>query len=158
MQKAIYPGSFDPITKGHLDIIQRAARLYDEVVIVIMPNDEKKALFTPQERLAMIERSIEGMTNVRAAIGSGLTAAYARQAQATVLLRGIRAVSDYEYELQLATANMTIAPEIETVFLLAKPEYSFLSSSTVKTIAKNHGDVSAMVPPHVDQMIRRKYE
>jgi len=158
MQKAIYPGSFDPITKGHLDIIQRAARLYDEVVIVIMPNDEKKALFTPQERLAMIERSIEGMTNVRAAIGSGLTAAYARQAQATVLLRGIRAVSDYEYELQLATANMTIAPEIETVFLLAKPEYSFLSSSTVKTIAKNHGDVRAMGPPHVDQMIRRKYE
>jgi pantetheine-phosphate adenylyltransferase len=157
MTRAIYPGSFDPITYGHLDIIQRASRLYDEVIVVIMPNDEKKALFSLTERTAMIEQTISGLKNVSVQVGEGLTVDYARKLKAGVLLRGIRAVSDYEYELQLATANMMRAPDIETVFLLSKPEYSFLSSSAVKTIAKNHGDVSNMVPKPVVLQLNVKY-
>ena len=156
--KAIYPGSFDPITIGHLDIIDRARELFDEVVIVIMGNDEKKGTFDDEERLEMVNECIKDMPNVTAVIGEGLTVEYARKLGANVMVRGIRAVTDYEYELQLATANMTLAPDIHTVFLVAKPQYSFLSSSTAKTIAKNHGDISAFVTPNVENRLRRIYE
>lgn len=158
MSKAIYPGSFDPITYGHLDIIQRASRLYDEVVIVIMPNEGKKPLFSVARRRQMIAENIKELGNVSVAVGSGLTVDYAHKVKAEVLLRGIRAISDYEYELQLATANMMLAPDIETIFMLSKPEYSFMSSSTVKTIARNHGDISKMVPPSVWTQLKKEYK
>ena len=155
--KAIYPGSFDPITYGHIDIISRACQVFDELVIVIMVNDEKSGSFTMEERLQMVKECIRRYKNVSVVVGDGLTVDFARKIGATVLVRGIRAVSDYEYELQLATANMTLAEDIHTVFMLAKPEYSFLSSSTAKVIAKNHGDLSAFVPENVAEKLREKY-
>ncbi|MBR6958217.1 MAG: pantetheine-phosphate adenylyltransferase, partial [Erysipelotrichaceae bacterium] len=130
--KAIYPGSFDPITYGHVDIISRARQIFDELVIVIMVNDEKSGSFTMDERLEMVRECIKDYDNVSVVVGNGLTVDFARRIGAKVLVRGIRAVSDYEYELQLATANMTLAEDIHTIFILAKPEYSFLSSSTAK--------------------------
>jgi pantetheine-phosphate adenylyltransferase len=155
--KAIYPGSFDPITLGHLDIIYRAAELFDSVVIVVMQNADKQGLFTKQERVAMIEESVRGLNNVTVAIGEGLTVDFARKLNAKVLVRGIRAVTDYEYEMQMATANMTLAPELTTVFLVAKPEYSFLSSSIAKDIAKNGGALDDFVPPCVEEKLTEKF-
>jgi len=154
--KAIYPGTFDPITYGHLDIIERASKLYDEVSIVIMKNEGKKCLFSEEERKEMIENLVSNLENVNVTIGEGLTVDYAHRNNANVLIRGIRAVSDYEYELQLATANMALASDIETVFLLAKPEYSFLSSSTSKIIAKNGGDLSKFVPNEIAKKLYEK--
>jgi len=154
--KAIYPGSFDPITYGHIDIIKRAAALVDELIIVIMMNDAKSGTFTFEERKEMVEHSIQDLKNVRVEIGSGLTVDFAKKVGAKLIIRGIRAVSDYEYEMQLATANMTLAYDIETIFLLSKPEYSFLSSSTAKTIAKNKGDLSCFVDPYVAKRMLEK--
>ena len=156
--KAIYPGSFDPITYGHVDIISRARQIFDELVIVIMVNDEKSGSFTMDERLEMVRECIRDYDNVSVVIGNGLTVDFARKIGATVLVRGIRAVSDYEYELQLATANMTLAEDIHTIFILAKPEYSFLSSLTAKVIAKNHGDLTAFVPDNVAKKLKEKYQ
>lgn len=147
--KACYPGTFDPITKGHLDIIERAASVFDELDVVLMVNPRKKCLFDAEERKQMIEESIASLGtlhNVKVVIGEGLTVDFARKTGAKAIVRGIRAVTDYEYELQQATANMMLAPDIETMFFIAKPEYSFLSSSVVKEIALNDGDISAMVP------------
>jgi len=154
---AVYPGSFDPITYGHIDIIERASNLYDELIILIMKNDEKSGTFTMDERKEMIQQTTCHLKNVRVEVGEGLTVDAADKLGASVLIRGIRAVSDYEYEMQLATANMTLKPTIETVFLLAKPEYSFLSSSTSKTIAKNNGDLSFFVPDCVEVQLKKKF-
>ena len=156
--KAIYPGSFDPITYGHVDIISRVRQIFDELVIVIMVNDEKSGSFTMDERLEMVRECIKDYDNVSVVVGNGLTVDFAREIGAKVLVRGIRAVSDYEYELQLATANMTLAEDIHTIFILAKPEYSFLSSSTAKVIAKNHGDLTAFVPDNVAKKLKEKYQ
>ncbi|MBQ7223842.1 MAG: pantetheine-phosphate adenylyltransferase [Erysipelotrichaceae bacterium] len=153
MQRAIYAGSFDPITLGHLDIIERGSVLFDELIILLMVNEEKNSLFSMEERKKMIEDSTHHLKNVRVEIGDGLTVEVAKSLDCRILLRGIRAVTDYEYELQLATANMTLEPEIETVFLVSKPYLSFLSSSTVKTIAKNHGDISMFVPENVKKIL-----
>ncbi|MCR5066927.1 MAG: pantetheine-phosphate adenylyltransferase [Erysipelotrichaceae bacterium] len=155
---AIYPGSFDPITYGHLDIIERAASLMEKLIIVIMANDEKSGTFSFAERKEMIEHSVAHLKNVSVVIGEGLTAEFARKVNAGVIVRGIRAVSDYEYEMQLATANMTISPDVETVFILAKPQYSFLSSSTAKTIAANHGPLESFVDDYVAEKLREKYQ
>ncbi len=155
---ALYPGSFDPITYGHLDIILRASKLCEKVIVVIMGNDEKDGTFTYEERKKMIEQCIESLENVEVHIGTGLTIDYAVQINADVLIRGVRAVTDYEYEMQLATTNMALNSEIETLFLMAKPEYSFLSSSTAKTIAKNGGDLSYFVPDNVAKKLYKKYE
>lgn len=146
--KACYPGTFDPITNGHLDIIVRAARMYEELIVLIMANPRKKCLFSAEERKEFIERSLAGtgVDNVRVEIGSGLTVHYARQLGCKAMIRGIRAVSDYEFELQNATANLALDPGIETVFLIAKPEMTFLSSSVVKEIAMNGGEIRTMVP------------
>ncbi|MBO4218751.1 MAG: pantetheine-phosphate adenylyltransferase [Erysipelotrichaceae bacterium] len=154
---AIYPGSFDPITYGHMDIIERAAALVDKLIIVIMANDEKSGTFSFAERKEMIEQAVTHLDNVSVVIGEGLTAEFAGKVGAGVIIRGIRAVSDYEYEMQLATANMTIAPEVETVFILAKPQYSFLSSSTAKTIAANNGPLESFVDDYVAARLREKY-
>jgi len=155
--KAIYPGSFDPITNGHLDIITRAAAIFDDLVVAIMVNPEKKSTFTVDERLEMIRKSVENLPNVTVAASTGLTVDYANRIGAKILIRGIRAVMDYEYEMQQATANMMLSPQIESVFLLSSPEHSFVSSSVVKNIVMNHGDVTYFVPPHVAQKLIEHY-
>ena len=156
--KACYPGTFDPITKGHLDIIERAAKLFDELVILIMKNPRKHCTFSEEERKAMIETSLKEckLKKVKVEIGSGLTVEYANKIEARALIRGIRAVSDYEYELQQATANLMLNDEIETVFLIAKPEYSFLSSTTVKEIAANGGEISKFIPHSIMDEVKKK--
>lgn len=157
MRKAMYPGTFDPLTIGHLDVIKRASELFDHVYVVIMENKNKTATFSTQERLDMILRVIGEFDNVSAMIGEGLTVNYAKKVGARILIRGIRAVMDYEYELQQATANMTMSPEIETVFLLTRPEYSFMSSSAVKEIASNGGNIHPFVPEAVLEQVMNKF-
>jgi pantetheine-phosphate adenylyltransferase len=158
MRKAIYPGTFDPITLGHLDIIKRASTLVDQLEVVIMRNPNKSnSDFSVEERLEMISSVIQEFSNVTVSAQTGLTVEYAKVSGANILIRGIRAVMDYEYELQQATANMVLAPNIETVFLLTRPQYSFLSSSVVKQIAQNKGDLTPFVPSQVKEFIERKY-
>jgi pantetheine-phosphate adenylyltransferase len=147
--KACYPGTFDPITNGHIDIIARAAQMFDEVVVLIMHNPSKKCLFSEEERKHFIEQSIAELPNadkIKVMIGSGLTVNYAASIGASAIIRGIRAVSDYEYELMQATANLHLNDKVETLLLIARPEYSFLSSSIVKEIAFYDGDISAFIP------------
>ena len=157
--KACYPGTFDPVTKGHLDIIERAASLFDEVVVLINHNPRKKCIWSEEERKDMIERCVASLPDhekITVQIGNGLTVSYADAIGAGVIIRGIRAVSDYEYELTQATANMMLDGKIETVFLIARPEYSFLSSSAVKEIAENGGDITRLMPPEiVDEVTER---
>ena len=158
MKKAIYPGTFDPITLGHLDIIRRASTLVDQLEVVIMRNPNKSnSDFSVEERLEMISSVIQEFNNVTVSAQTGLTVEYAKVSGASILIRGIRAVMDYEYELQQATANMVLASNIETVFLLTRPQYSFLSSSVVKQIAQNKGDLAPFVPAKVKEFIERKY-
>lgn len=156
--KAIFPGSFDPITNGHLDIIRRSSVLFDELVVAIMVNPEKKSTFSVAERVAMIEEAVVGIPHISVQASTGLTVDYARAIGANVLVRGIRAVMDYEYELNQATANMMLDHEIESMFLVSMPQYSFLSSSTVKTISANHGSVRDFVPPCVELKLKERYE
>lgn len=146
MTKAMYPGSFDPITNGHLDIIKRASKIYDEVIVAIMENVAKKATFSAIERRSLIESCIKDMPNVKVIIGEGLTIKLAKKEGCSIIIRGIRAVADYEYELSLATTNMKLDDEIETVFLVARPEFSFMSSSIAKEIAHYDGDISGLIP------------
>lgn len=157
--KCCYPGTFDPITKGHLDIIERASNLFDETVVLIMRNPKKKCIFSEEERKSMIEKSIADLPNahkISVVIGSGLTVQFAKKIGAQAIIRGIRAVSDYEYELLQATANMTLDDTIETMLLIARPEYSFLSSSVVKEIAENDGDISGMMPEAIIDEVKEK--
>ena len=146
MAKVMYPGTFDPITKGHLDIIQRASEMYDEVYVAIMVNPRKTCTFDGEERKALIEKCVKNFPNVKVIIGDGLTVRLAKNLGCKALVRGIRAVADYEYELAQATTNMMLDSDIETVFLVAKPEYSFLSSSIAKEIAMFDGDISCLIP------------
>lgn len=156
MRIAIYPGSFDPITKGHLDIIERSSKMFDQLIVVIMKNDKKTCLFSECERLEMIQQSCSNMGNVICDVGSGLSVDYAHRNNACAMIRGIRAVQDYEYELSTATANMYLNDKIETCFFMSKPEYSFLSSSTVKEMASYGADVSAFVSEEVAQKLKEK--
>jgi pantetheine-phosphate adenylyltransferase len=157
MQKAIYPGSFDPITNGHIDIIERCAAIVDELVVAIMINPDKQFAFTVEERLDMIRESVKHLPNVTVDASTGLTVDYAQRIGAKLLIRGIRAVMDYEYEMQQATANMLLCPQIESIFLLSSPEHSFVSSSVVKNIVMNHGDVTYFVPPYVAKKLIEHY-
>ena len=143
---ALYPGSFDPPTSGHLDILARARRLADRVVIAILENDEKTPLFSVAERIEMIGEIVGADPAVEVRSFSGLLIDFAREAGATLLVRGLRAVSDYEYELQMALMNRRLTPSVETVFLMAKEEYSYVSSRLVKEVARLGGDVSGLVP------------
>ena len=153
---ALYPGSFDPFTNGHLDILSRARRLADRVIVAILENDAKTPLFSVSERIEMIREIVddEAATPVRSF--SGLLVDFARDCGATLIVRGLRAVSDYEYELQMALMNRRLIPSIETVFLMAKEEYSYVSSRLVKEVAKLGGDVSGLVPEHVRQRLVAK--
>lgn len=155
--KAIYPGSFDPITNGHLDVISRTAEIFDELVIAVMVNPWKKYTFSTEERVAMIEKVIEKFPNVSVVADSGLTVDLAKKLNARILIRGFRTVMDYENELITATGNQLLNPEIETLFMVAKPTYSFISSSAVKEIAMYHGDVSQLVPEVVRKQLIKVY-
>ncbi len=154
---AIYPGSFDPITLGHLDIIQRGSRLFAQVIVAVVRNPNKNPLFTVQKRLEQIRLCTKHLANVEVDAFDGLTVNYAQMREAQVLLRGLRAISDFEVELQMAHTNKTLSHQIETVFFATSNEYSFLSSSVVKEIAKFGGSVDHLVPPHVALDISQCY-
>ena len=154
---AIYPGSFDPITFGHADIIERGSKLFDRVIVTVVKNPSKTPLFTVEERIEQILRSTQHLPNVEVDSFEGLTVNYAKIRQAKVLLRGLRVLTDFEMELQMAHTNKTLLGEIETVFLATSNEYSFLSSSVVKEIAKFGGSVDHLVPKHVALYIYKCY-
>ncbi len=153
---AIYPGSFDPVTNGHLDLIARGAMIFDRLIVAVARNLEKDPLFPVKERVEMLEAVTFDWKNVEVEIFEGLLMDYARARNATVVLRGIRAVSDYEYELQMAMMNRKIEPQIETVFMLPGEAYSYLSSRLVKELARLGGPVKGLVPPLVEERLRAK--
>lgn len=154
---AIYPGSFDPFTSGHLDLIERCTGLVDKLVVAILRNEEKQPLFTVEEREEMLKEVIGDYANVEIDSFDGLLVDYAAENGATVIVRGIRAISDYEYELQMALMNRRLHPEIETVFLMAGEAYSFISSRLVKEVAGLGGNVSGLVPPTVEVRLNNKF-
>ncbi|MDO4940155.1 MAG: pantetheine-phosphate adenylyltransferase [Erysipelotrichaceae bacterium] len=156
MIKAIYPGTFDPITVGHLDIIRRAAKIYDKLIVAVMENRSKKCTFSAKERKELIEKCVKDLPNVKVVVGEGLTVEYAKKIGCKVIVRGIRAVTDYESELANATANMSLNSAIETCFFVAKPELSFLSSSITKEIASFGGDISSYVPKAIAKEVSKK--
>jgi len=158
MIKVMYPGSFDPITIGHIDLIERCSRMFDEVIVALMVNDEKHYLFTKEERKSMIVNSVSHLKNVKVVVGEGLTVDFAGKMNCDVLVRGIRAVMDYEAELQQATANRTLNPNVETLFLVASPKYSFISSSVARTIASYGGDLTQFVPNNVAEMLKKRFQ
>jgi len=146
---AIYPGSFDPITKGHLDILNTAAGIFDKVIIAVAHNSEKRGFLPVETRVKLIKESVKELQNVEVDSFEGLTINYANKKGATVLIRGLRAVSDFEYEMQLSQANSALDANVKTVFLTTKPKYNFISSSTIKEIFLNDGDISKFVPEAV---------
>ncbi len=154
--KVMYPGSFDPITIGHVDLIERCSKMFDEVIVAIMANDEKSGTFDYDERKQMIEASIAHLHNVEVKVGHGLTVDFALENECKVLVRGIRAVMDYEYELQHATSNRVLNEEIETLFLVASPKYSYISSSVARTIASYDGDLRSFVSEDVAARLKAK--
>jgi pantetheine-phosphate adenylyltransferase len=154
---ALYAGSFDPLTNGHLDILSRARRLADSVVMAILENDSKEPLFTVEERIEMIREIVGDDPTIPIRSFSGLLVDFAREVEATLIVRGLRAVSDYEYELQMALMNRRLAPGIETVFLMAKEEYSYVSSRLVKEVAKLKGDVTGLVPNSVRLRLQKRF-
>ena len=153
---AIYPGSFDPITNGHLDLIQRASRLFDRLIVAVLTNLDKQPLFTVEERVAMLRQVTEGMRNVAVETFSGLLVDYAERKGADVIVRGIRAFTDYEYELQMALMNHKLAPQLETVFLMPAEAYTYVSSRLVKEIFLHRGSVRDLVPPEVEERLQHK--
>lgn len=154
---AVVPGSFDPITNGHLDIIRRASKIFGQVNIVVMVNSAKDPLFTTEERLTLIEEVTADMPNVKVEASSGLLIHYAESVGASAIVRGLRAVSDFEYEMQITSMNRVLDESIETFFIMTKNQYSFLSSSIVKEVAKYGGDVSVLVPEQVQIALNRKF-
>ena len=154
--KAIYPGTFDPPTNGHVDLIQRSAKLFDHLTVAILVDPVKNPLFTVEERVEMLEEVVEPSGNVSVATFDGLMVEFARRQGATAVLRGIRAISDYEHEFQMALMNRRLAPEIETVFLQPAGRYSFVSSRMVKEVFSFGGDVSGLVPPNVLKRLRQR--
>ena len=153
---AIYPGSFDPITNGHLDLIQRGSRMFDRLIVAVLRNDAKKPLFTVEERKEMLCEVLHVYPHVEIDSFDGLLVDYASARQATVLLRGIRAISDYEYEWQMALMNRRLRPEIETVFMMANEAYSFISSRLVKEVFSLGGNIAGLVPPSVEARLNTR--
>lgn len=158
MKIAVYPGSFDPVTKGHLDILERASSMFDKVIIAVLKNNSKKSYMPTSDRVELIKKSIEEietLKNVEVGSFEGLTIDYARKTGAKFLIRGLRAVSDFEYEMQLSQTNQAIAPEIGTVFLITKPKYNFISSGIVKELSSLGQDVSKFVPKSVVEYLQK---
>ena len=158
MRRAIYPGSFDPVTNGHLDVIERAAKLFDEVLVAVAVNSQKQPLFTVEERLDLLQRTTAAHGGkVRLVRLEGLLVDYARAAGASAIIRGLRAVSDFEFEFQMALMNRKLEPHVETIFLMPKEEYTYLSSRIIKEIARLGGEVGSFVPSCVGVALREKY-
>ena len=157
MRVAVYPGSFDPITNGYLDIIKRAAKLYDKVVVGVLDNINKKPLFTIDERKKMIDGVIADIDNVECDVFSGLLVDFLKCKDATVIIKGLRTVADFEYEFQMALLNKALNPEFETVFMMTNSGYSYISSSMVKEVAKYNGCLEGLVPEEIIPEIRKKY-
>ena len=155
---AVCPGSFDPITNGHIDIIQRGAKVFDELYIVLLNNSSKNPLFSVEERMDLIEKVTSHMPNVKVDTSHGLLVDYAKSIKADAIIRGLRAVSDFEYEMQITSMNRVLNDYIETFFIMTKSQYSFLSSSIVKEVAKYNGDITDLVPPVVKEALIRKFE
>jgi pantetheine-phosphate adenylyltransferase len=155
--RAVYPGSFDPVTNGHIDLIKRSAALFDEVIVAILRNTEKTPLFTIKERTAMLEDAIQGFKNVSITSFAGLLVEFAEQINASVIVRGIRAISDYEFELQMALMNRRLSNKVETVFMLPAESYSYLSSRLVKEIAQHGGAIHGLVPADVEKRLCSKF-
>jgi pantetheine-phosphate adenylyltransferase len=155
--RAIYPGSFDPLTNGHLDLIERGSKIFDELIVGILRNAEKDPLFTLAERLDMLNQMVKHFENVRVDSFEGLLVDYAMQKQAKAVLRGIRAISDYEYELQMALMNRKLQPQLETVFMMPAEAYSYLSSRLVKEVFRLGGSVRGLVPELVEERLREKF-
>lgn len=156
MKIAIYPGSFDPITKGHLDVLKTASEIFDKVIIAVLINPAKQGAISVDERVELINASIEGMDNVEVDSFEGLTVEYAKKRGAKIVIRGLRAVSDFEYEMQLSQTNSALSADIKTIFLTTRPKYNFISSSTVKEIALMGGDVSKFVPEPVNEYLKKQ--
>ena len=153
---AIYPGSFDPLTNGHLDVIQRAAKLFDRVIVAVAENESKQPLFTLAERVALVKQAVTKLPNVQTDSFSTLLVEYVAAQKAQAIVRGLRAVSDFEFEFQLALMNRKLDENIETIFMMPKDTYTFLSSRIVKEIARLGGDVRAFVPPNVQVALKKK--
>ena len=156
-QRAIYPGSFDPVTNGHLDLIRRALSLFEELFVVVADNPDKEALFDVEERAAMMKRAVRGLKRVHVETFSGLTVDYARKRKASILIRGLRATSDFDYEFQMAITNRQLAPRIDTVFLMPSESFFYVSSKLIKEIAGHYGDISSYVPAFVKEQVAQKF-
>jgi len=156
IRRAIYPGSFDPVTNGHLDVIDRARRLFDKVIVAVAHNDRKQPLFTLEERLAFLKGTVGNLKNVEIAPLNGLLVDFAITRQATAVIRGLRAVSDFEFEFQMALMNRKLEATVETIFLMPKEEYTYLSSRIVKEIAGLGGNVTEFLPPQVAAALKKK--
>ena len=156
MKRVVYPGSFDPITLGHVDIIRRAASFFDEIIVAVHVNSDKHPTFDLKERVDMIDMCIDEIDNVSVQGFEGLLADFTRKSGATAVIKGLRAVSDYEYELQMANMNKKLFPEMETLFMMASAEYSFLSSSLVKDVARFGGDISDLIPARIVKKVEEK--
>ncbi len=157
MRTAIYPGSFDPITNGHLDLIKRALSLFDKLVVAIADNPEKECLFTPKERETMVKDSLKGLERVDVLVFSGLLADLAKETKAVAIIRGLRAISDFEFEFQMALMNRNLTPKTETLFLVPSERYTYLSSSLIKDIARFNGKISEFVPELVEKILKKKF-
>ncbi len=157
MRRAIYPGSFDPVTNGHLDIIERARKLFDEVIVAVAHNEQKQGLFPLKERLRLLQETIGGQDHVRVASFDGLLVEFAVEQKAIAVVRGLRAISDFEFEFQMALMNRQLETRVETIFLMPKEEYTYLSSRIVKEIARLGGDISKFVPETVARALSKKF-
>ncbi|MBR5310277.1 MAG: pantetheine-phosphate adenylyltransferase [Oscillospiraceae bacterium] len=156
MKKAVCPGSFDPITNGHVDIIKRASELFDEVTVLVVTNPDKKCIFSPEERCALIKKATENIPGIKVDCFSGLLADYVRKNEVCAIVKGIRSSSDFEYEFQMALANRSLAPSAETVFITADPQNMYVSSSLIRQIAAFGGDVSDFVPKNIVEEIEKR--
>lgn len=156
---ALFPGSFDPLTNGHLDLIYRSSKMYDKIIVAVMTNTAKRPLFTTEEKLQLIKKNVENIKNVAViAVEADLTVNVMAKLGATVLIRGVRDVKDFEYEREIAAMNSQLDSEIETILLLARPEYSFLSSTMIKEVSQFNGDISKFVPANVARSLKKKLE